>query len=140
MSRELIAAWATADLDVDVLEKAGDALADALSQALDENEQMRAGRFGVSRGGPVVMLAKKLIGMLGAWAALKTMYLRGGVTLLEAVEIDQFETELRMVAATAEERADLRALTILAGKCGLRAGDIGVMARHYSATNGRVTE
>lgn len=42
MSRELIAAWSTADLDAEVLEKAGDSLADALASALDENEKLRA--------------------------------------------------------------------------------------------------
>ena len=67
---------------------------------------------------------------LDLWTAEK----RAGISLIEAVEADAFETDLRMVTGDEEGRKDLRALAILAGQCGLRAEDIEPMARHYFTT------
>lgn len=57
--------------------------------------------------------------------------LRTGVSLIEAAAVDEFETQLRTVAATAEERAALRRMTLQLAASGVTEDDLEPMVREY---------
>lgn len=64
-----------------------------------------------------------------AIAELRTAEIRAGITLIEAAQADEFETQLRTVTTTAAERDDIRKAAIELAKCGGRAADVAPAMR-----------
>lgn len=62
---------------------------------------------------------KAILDSFAAAMDLKRAEIRTGISLIEAVAADQFECDLRMVANSEQERADLRDIAIEAGKLGI---------------------
>lgn len=78
---------------------------------------------------------KAVLDSFAAALDLKATEIRTGITLIEAVAVNEFENELWMVANTEQERADLREIAIEAGKLGIaKASELQPMIRaHYLA-------
>lgn len=62
---------------------------------------------------------------------------RNGILRIEATARDDFQKDLANVAATAEERQDIRDAAILLAQLGVRSSEVESMARLYHIARGR---
>lgn len=74
---------------------------------------------------------------IGATFALMATEATAGVKLIEAVDADKFETELRYVTRDDEERADVRASAILVAKSGITSTELESAIRAHVANDYR---
>lgn len=67
---------------------------------------------------------------------LRTTEIRAGVSLIEAVAVDGFQTDLLTVTAPDDEegRAEIRAMALELAKLGIRASDLEEMVRSWRYT------
>jgi len=80
---------------------------------------------------------KAFMDSMAAALNLQTAEMRTGITLIEAVAADQFQSDLMLVSNTPEGREQLRQVAIEAAKLGIaRAEELAPIVRnHYLAVN-----
>lgn len=74
---------------------------------------------------------RSMLAALSARCELAAAEARAGVSLVEAVAVNAYEVELRMVTTLMEDRDRIRLLGIEAAKLGLVADDLMPMASIY---------
>jgi hypothetical protein len=68
---------------------------------------------------------------IGSQLALETAQRRSGVHLVEAIAADEFETQLRAITVSSEEREDLRLAALELAQLGVKRADLEPMARQW---------
>lgn len=63
---------------------------------------------------------------------LTTTEIRHGINLTEAVAADEFETQLRALTTTDEQRDDIRDSALMIAKAGMSAWDVSHLTRMWA--------
>ena len=80
---------------------------------------------------------KKLAAAFNTSIELWLAEIRAGITLVEAVQSDDFETQLRMIAPTPQGRQEIREAAIEMTKLGLTQADLMPMVGAYYSAGAR---